>query len=87
MHYNCRKPSQSAWEMNTTASSKGYDITVNQAYGSASAKLHEESDNHRLSDVYTEILPQKCRFPIREKLSESPSPNPTLNETNMYIHT
>ena len=66
-----RKILQSALEINTNASSKDYDITTNQAYGSVSAC--EESDNHRLSDVYMEILPQKSRYPIMDKLSESPS--------------
>ena len=44
--------------MNTTAGSKGYDITANQAYGSVSAPQHyEEIDNH--GDVYTEIEPKE----------------------------
>ena len=52
-----------------------YEFTGNQSYGLVSVKSCEENDNHRLSDMYMEILPQKSRYPIMvmDKLSESPS--------------
>ena len=72
MHNTCRRtPPESALEMNTYDNS--YEFTGNQSYGLVSAKSCEENDNHRLSDMYMEILPQKSRYFIMDKLSESPS--------------
>ena len=82
MVFYFRKTSQSALEMNTTAGSKGYDITANQAYGSVSAPQLYEIDNH--GDVYTEIQPKEHGAATEGnfQLSECPSYVSTLPQTS-----
>ena len=68
--------------MNTTAGSKGYDITANQAYGSVSAPQHyEEIDNH--GGVCTEIQPKEHGAAAEGnfQLSECPAYVSTLPQT------